>query len=89
MKYFPPHNLQKDKNDLTTQRYKTLAKIYYDYIDLHVLYSLYCLNRLISIESQPKKVVLVVVFVVVIFVVVIIGHKNLIIKFDQNWVNNR
>ena len=43
--------------------------------------------RLISIESQPKKVVAVVVVVVV--VVIIIGHKNLTLKFDQNWVNNR
>ena len=38
-------------------------------------------NRLSSIESQPKKVVLDVVVLVVFFVVVIIvGHKNLIIS---------
>ena len=51
-------------------------------------------TRLISIESQPKKVVVVVVVVVVfvaaVFVVVIIiGHRNLTLKFDQNWVNNK
>ena len=52
-------------------------------------------NRLISIESQPKKVVVVfvvvvVVVVVVVFVVVIIvGHKNLTLKFGQNGVNNK
>ena len=45
-----------------------------------------------SIESQPKKVVdVMVVFVVIVYVVVffIIGHKNLTLKFDQNWVNNK
>ena len=42
-------------------------------------------TRLISMESQPKKVVLVVVVIVVVFVVaIIIGHKNLTLKFDQN-----
>ena len=45
-------------------------------------------TRLSSIESQPKKVV-VVVLVVVVFVVITIGHKNLTLKFDQNWVNNK
>ena len=41
-------------------------------------------TRLISIESQPKKVMVVVVVVVVVFVVVIIiGHKNLTLQFDQ------
>ena len=40
-------------------------------------------TRLISIDSQPKKVV--VVFVVAI----IIGDTNLTLNFDQNWVNNR
>ena len=45
---------------------------------------------MILIESQPKKVVIVVVVVVVAFVVVIIvGHKNLTLKFGQNWVNNK
>ena len=39
-------------------------------------------TRLSSIESQPKKVV-VVVFVDVI----IVGHKNLTLKFGQNWVD--
>ena len=47
-----------------------------------------------SIESQPKKVIVVVVVVVVdvvvVFVVVIIvGHKNLTLKFCQNWVNSK
>ena len=46
-------------------------------------------TRLSSIESQPKKVVVVIVVVVVVVVVVIIvGHKNLTLKFGQNWVNN-
>ena len=49
-------------------------------------------TRLSSIESQPKKVVVVVlvevgVFVVV-FVVTIVGNKNLTLKFGENWVNN-
>ena len=45
---------------------------------------------MILIESQPKKVVIVVVVVVVAFVVVIIvGHKNLTLKFGQNWANNK
>ena len=50
------------------------------------------INKLSSIESQPKKVVVVVVVavVVVVFVVVIIvGHKNLTLKFGQNWVNDK
>ena len=51
-------------------------------------------NTLISIESQHKKVVVVVVVVVVlvvIFVVVflIVSHRNLSLKFDQNWVNDK
>ena len=51
-------------------------------------------TRLSSIESQPKKVVVVVVVVVVVLVVLvvvvtIVGHKNLTLKLDQNWVNNR
>ena len=45
------------------------------------------MTRLSSIESQPKKVVIVVVIVVVV-VVIIVGHKNLTLKFGQNWVNN-
>ena len=55
------------------------------------------LTRLISIESQPKKVVVVVVIVFVfglvvvgcVVVVVIVGHRNLNLKFGQNWVNNK
>ena len=55
-------------------------------------------TRLISIESQPKKVVDVVMFVVAVAVVafvvvgvdvVIVGHSNLTLKFGQNWVNNK
>ena len=47
-------------------------------------------TRLSSIESQPKKVVVVVVVVVVFVVfVTIVGHKNLNLKFGQNWVNNK
>ena len=47
-------------------------------------------TRLCSIESQPKKVVVVVVVVVVFVVfVTIVGHKNLTLKFGQNWVNNQ
>ena len=46
---------------------------------------------LISIGSQPRKVVVTVVVVVVaVFVfVIIIGHRNLTLKFNQNWVNNK
>ena len=41
-------------------------------------------TRLISIESQPKKVV--VAFVVLVCVVaVIVGHRNLTLKFGQNY----
>ena len=51
---------------------------------------IYHKTRLISIESQPKKVVVVVLVVVVVFaVVIIIGHKTLTLKFDQNRVHNR
>ena len=39
------------------------------------------MTRLSSIESQPKKVGVVVV-------VVIVGHKNLTLNFGQNSVNN-
>ena len=50
-------------------------------------------TRISSIESQSKKVVVVfvvVVVVVVVFVVfIIVGHKNLTLKFGQNWVNNK
>ena len=47
-------------------------------------------TRLSSIESQPKKVVVVVGIVFAVFVVVIIvDHKNLTLKFGQNWVNNK
>ena len=45
-------------------------------------------TRLNSIDSQPKKVVVVVVVVAVV-VVIIVGHKNLTLKFGQNWVNNK
>ena len=64
--------------------------------------SIWYQTRLSSIESPPKKVVVVVnvvvvvivvvgVIVVVVFVVVvtIVGHKNLTLKFGQNWVNNK
>ena len=45
-------------------------------------------TRLISIESQPKKVV--VAFVVLVCVVVVVfGHRNLTLKFGQNCVNNK
>ena len=45
-------------------------------------------TRLISIVSKP--IIIVVVVVVVVFVVVIsVGHKNLALKFGQNWVNNK
>ena len=47
-------------------------------------------TRLISIESQPIEVVVVVVVVVVVFAVaIIVGHKNLTLKFGQNWVNDK
>ena len=44
--------------------------------------------RFSTIESQPKKVVVVAVDAVFI-VVIIVDHKNLTLKFDQNWVNNK
>ena len=44
-------------------------------------------TRLISIESQPKKVVVVVVVVVFVFVI-IIGHRNLTLKFGLNLVKS-
>ena len=44
--------------------------------------------RLSSIESQPKKFAVVVVVVVGLVVVIIVGHKNLALKFCQNWGNN-
>ena len=46
-------------------------------------------TRLSSIESQPKKAVVVVVFLDEVFVVVglvvlvIVGHRNLTLKFGQ------
>ena len=58
-------------------------------------------TRLSLIESQPKKVVVVVVFVVgvmlvvvlivvvVVIVVIVVGHRNLILKFGQNRVNDK
>ena len=57
------------------------------------------MTRLSSIESQPKKivvvadvliVVLVVVFVVglIVVLVFIVGHRKLTLKFGQNWVND-
>ena len=61
-------------------------------------------TRLSSIESQPKKVVVVVVVVglVVVFgvpvfgfvvfggvVVTFVGHINLTLKFGQKWVNDK
>ena len=45
------------------------------------------ITRLSSIQSQLKKVVVVVVVVVVFVVVIIVGHKNLTLKFGQNWVD--
>ena len=47
--------------------------------------------------SQPTKVVvdvvvdvaIVVVVVVVFIVVIIVGHKNLPLKFGQNWFTNK
>ena len=41
-------------------------------------------TRLSSIESQPNKFV-----VVAVVVVIIVGHKNLILKFGQNLVNDK
>ena len=53
--------------------------------------SLLIKTRLNSIESRPKKVVVVVVVVilVVVVVVIIVGHRNLTLKFGQNWVNTK
>ena len=50
-------------------------------------------TRLISIESQPTKmvvvvvVVIVVVFVVVGLAVIIFGHRNITLKSSQNRAN--
>ena len=42
-------------------------------------------TRLISIESQPKKVAAAaVVIVVVVVVVIIVGRRKLALKFGQN-----
>ena len=54
-------------------------------------------TRLSSIESEPKEVVVVVVFFVVVFdhvgvvgvVVIFVSHKNLNLKFGQNWVKDK
>ena len=62
-----------------TSRYYPLV-----FCDTHFL-PLFCnKTRLTSSESQPKKFVVVVV--VVFVVVIIVGHKNLYLKFGQNWV---
>ena len=45
--------------------------------------------RLNSIESQPKKVVVVVGIVVVVLVGIIVGHQILTLKSGQNQVNNK
>ena len=62
---------------------------------------LYFQTILISIESQPNKVVVIVVvviFIVVVFVVgllvgvvfvVIVGHRYQTLKFGQNWFNKK
>ena len=47
------------------------------------------ITRLISIESQPKRVVVDLVVVFVFVAVIIVGHKNLTLKFGQNWVNDK
>ena len=46
-------------------------------------------TRLSSIESQPKKIVVVVMLIVIVAVIIVVGHKNLTLKFNQNWVNNK
>ena len=65
----------------------------------YVLVTFWNKTRLISIESQPEKVVVVVVIFVVVVglvaislvigvvvvVVVIVGHRNLTLKYGQNW----
>ena len=40
-----------------------------------------------TIEINLVVVVVIVVVVVVFVVVIIVGHKNLTLKFGQNWVN--
>ena len=53
------------------------------------------MKKFISIESQPKKFVVAVVVVVIFFVVVglvfggVLGHRNLSLKFCQNWLNKK
>ena len=49
-------------------------------------------TTLISIESHPKKIVVVVVVLVVVVVfavAIIVGHKNLTLKFGQDWINDK
>ena len=36
-----------------------------------------------------SSAVVVVVVVVVFVVIIIVGHKNLTLKFGQNWVSNK
>ena len=43
-------------------------------------------------ERKKTRLILIVVVVVVVVVsvlVIIVGHKNLTLKFVQNWVNNK
>ena len=50
-------------------------------------------TRLSSIESQPKKLVVVFVEGIVVggggIVIVIVGHRNITLKFGQNRVNTK
>ena len=72
------------------------------YVPWLILPALQTLTRLISIESQPKKIVVVVVVVIVIVVVVVVNivhivvvlisgvdPRNLPLKFGFNQVINR
>ena len=41
-----------------------------------------------QLASVVFVVVLVVVVVGLVVVVIVVGHRNITLKFDQNWVNN-
>ena len=69
----------------TPSRLSLISGVFNSHIYQPGLELLYFNTRLISIESQPKKIVVVVVVVVVVFVfvVTIVGHRNITSKFGK------
>ena len=59
--------------------------------DIFISLELNDITRLISIESQPKKIVVVLVVVIVVVVVVfpVVDTRNIPLKFGWNQVINR